>query len=146
MKLLIRQRVFSWSDTYDVYDETGSPKYYVKAEVWTLGHRIHVYEHGTGEEVGLIQERLLTMMPKFEISARGRSLGRVDKRFTLFRPRYEVDYLNWQVEGDFLGWDYQVTSPAGTLPLGRYLRAGIRGPDPGAGRSSAGHCHRCGQL
>ena len=48
MKLLIRQRVFSWSDTYDVYDETGSPKYYVKAEVWTLGHRIHVYEHGTG--------------------------------------------------------------------------------------------------
>ena len=43
MKLLIRQRVFSWSDTYDVYDETGSPKYYVKAEVWTLGHRIHVY-------------------------------------------------------------------------------------------------------
>ena len=64
-----------------------------------------MYEHGTGEEVGLIQERLLTMMPKFEISARGRSLGRVDKRFTLFRPRYEVDYLNWQVEGDFLGWD-----------------------------------------
>ena len=115
MKLLIRQRVFSWSDTYDVYDETGSPKYYVKAEVWTLGHRIHVYEHGTGEEVGRIQERLLTMMPKFESSARGRSLGRVDKRFTLFRPRYEVDYLNWQVEGDFLGWDYQVTSPAGTV-------------------------------
>ena len=148
MKLLIRQRVFSWSDTYDVYDETGSPKYYVKAEVWTLGHRIHVYEHGTGEEVGLIQERLLTMMPKFEISARGRSLGRVDKRFTLFRPRYEVDYLNWQV----LGLSGDVPRRHGNdhfqraLPLGRYLRAGIRGPDPGAGRSSAGHCHRCGQL
>ena len=43
MKLLIRQRVFSWSDTYDVYDEAGTPKYYVKAEVFTLGHRIHVY-------------------------------------------------------------------------------------------------------
>ncbi|MFR8331036.1 MAG: hypothetical protein ACLU9S_00605 [Oscillospiraceae bacterium] len=37
MKLLIRQRVFSWSDTYDVYDEAGTPKYYVKAEVFTLG-------------------------------------------------------------------------------------------------------------
>ena len=154
MKLLIRQRVFSWSDTYDVYDETGSPKYYVKAEVWTLGHRIHVYEHGTGEEVGLIQERLLTMMPKFEISARGRSLGRVDKRFTLFRPRYEVDYLNWQVEGDFFGLGLSGDVPRRhsndhfqrALPLGRYLRAGIRGPDPGAGRSFAGHCHRCGQL
>ena len=25
MKLLIKQRVFSWSDTYDVYDENGNP-------------------------------------------------------------------------------------------------------------------------
>ena len=31
MKLLIKQRVFSWTDTYDVYDEAGNPKYFVKA-------------------------------------------------------------------------------------------------------------------
>ena len=50
MKLLIRQRVFSWTDSYDVYDETGKPKYFVKAEWFTLGHQIHVYEkrHGPG--------------------------------------------------------------------------------------------------
>ena len=45
MKLLIRQRVFSWTDSYDVYDETGRPKYFVKAEWFTLGHQIHVYEN-----------------------------------------------------------------------------------------------------
>ena len=103
MKLLIRQRVFSWSDTYDVYDETGSPKYYVKAEVWTLGHRIHVYEHGTGEEVGLIQERLLTMMPKFEISAGAAAWAVWTSGSPSSAPRYEVDYLNWQVEGRLFG-------------------------------------------
>ena len=27
MKLLIKQRVFSWTDTYDVYDESGSVRY-----------------------------------------------------------------------------------------------------------------------
>ena len=30
MKLLIKQRVFSWGDTYDIYDENGNEKYLVK--------------------------------------------------------------------------------------------------------------------
>ena len=54
MKLLIKQRVFSWSDTYDVYDESGNSIYYVKAEFLSLGHRLHVYDH-TGNEIGLIK-------------------------------------------------------------------------------------------
>ena len=44
MQLLIKQRVFSWTDTYDVYDEHENPKYFVKAEFFALGHQIHVYE------------------------------------------------------------------------------------------------------
>lgn len=30
MRLLIKQRVFSWTDSYDVYDENENPKYFVK--------------------------------------------------------------------------------------------------------------------
>ena len=32
MRLLIKQRVFSWTDTYDVYDEHENRKYYVKTD------------------------------------------------------------------------------------------------------------------
>ena len=32
MKLLMKQRVFSWTDTYDVYDEAGNKKNFLKAE------------------------------------------------------------------------------------------------------------------
>ena len=35
MQLLIKQRVFSWTDTYDVYDEKEEPKYFVKAEFFS---------------------------------------------------------------------------------------------------------------
>ena len=31
MRLLIKQRVFSWTDAYDVYDENENAKYFVKA-------------------------------------------------------------------------------------------------------------------
>ena len=36
--------------------------------------------------------------------------GRIEQRFSLFKPKYEVDFNGWRVEGDFLGWDYDVYS------------------------------------
>lgn len=56
MKLLIKQRVFSWTDTYDVYDEYGNPKYFVKGEFLSIGHKIHIYRHDTGLSVIEIAE------------------------------------------------------------------------------------------
>ena len=108
MKLRIKQRVFSWTDTYDIYDEAGRPKYYVETEFFTLGHQIHVYDKRTGREVGSIHQKLLTFMPAFEIVIDGRVMGTVRKEFTFLMPRYRVDYRGWNVEGNLFGWDYQV--------------------------------------
>lgn len=108
MQLLIKQRVFSWTDTYDVYDERGQSRYFVKAELLALGHHIHVYRRDTGEEVGAIHQRLLTFLPKFDIEIGGRMVGTVSKELSLFRPKYVVDYKDWDVEGDILQWNYSV--------------------------------------
>lgn len=108
MQLLIKQRVFSWTDSYDVYDENGDARYFVQAEFLTLGHQIHVYEKATGREVGSIHQRLLTFLPAFDIVVDGQEQGCVSKEFSLFTPKYHVDFRGWEVEGDFLGWDYQV--------------------------------------
>lgn len=59
MGLYIRQRIFSWTDSYDVYDESGEARYEVRAEFFSLGHQIHVYDKRTGQEVGSIREKLL---------------------------------------------------------------------------------------
>lgn len=110
MKLLIKQRVFSWTDTYDVYDSEGNAKYFVKAEMFAFGHQIHVYDKVSDNEVGGVFQKLLTFMPKFEIEIGGRSMGEIRKQFTLFKQRYDVDYNGWTVEGNFLCWDYDVYS------------------------------------
>ncbi len=107
MQLLIRQRVFSWSDTYDVYDQFENPKYFVKAEVFSLGHVIHVYDRQQ-RELGCIRQRLLTLMPKFELELNGQFLGEIKKEFTLFRQRYYLECNGWEIDGGFLGWDYSV--------------------------------------
>lgn len=81
MQLLIKQRVFSWTDTYDVYDENEEPKYFVKAEFFTLGHQIHVYDKA-GNEVGMVKQRLLTLLPAFDIEIGGKEFGSVQKEFS----------------------------------------------------------------
>ena len=115
MYLYIKQRFFSWTDSYDVYDESGEARYEVTAELLTLGHQIHVYDKRSGQEVGSIHQKFLAFLPRFEIVVDGRSQGWVSKEFTFLRPRYRVDYHGWDVEGDFLGWDYRVTCGGGEV-------------------------------
>lgn len=107
MQLLIKQRVFSWTDTYDVYDEKEEPKYFVKAEFFALGHQIHVYDK-SGKEVGMVKQRLFAVLPCFDIEIGGKETGSVQKEFSFFKPRYELDYNGWRCEGDFLAWEYDV--------------------------------------
>ena len=109
MRLLIKQRVFSWTDSYDVYDENGNAKYFIKAEFFALGHQLHVYDQ-YNIEIGVIRQKLLTFLPAFEIETDGKIKGTIQKQFSFFKPKYEIDYNGWRVEGDFLGWDYDVYS------------------------------------
>lgn len=81
MKLLMKQRVFSWTDTYDVYNEAGNKKYFVKAELFRLGHQIHVFDV-SGNEIGMIKQRLFTLLPSFDIVIGGREFGNIQKEFT----------------------------------------------------------------
>ena len=62
MELMIKQRVFSWSDTYDVYDESGEPRYKSKTiiNVDTLSENFENYAHvnlETMKEKGLIPQK-----------------------------------------------------------------------------------------
>ena len=102
MQLLIKQRVFSWSDTYDIYDEQGNQKYFVKNEFISLGHRLHVYD-AAHNEIGFIKQKLFCFLPTFEIEWNGQLMGHIEKRFALFRPKYDVDFMGWRAEGDFMG-------------------------------------------
>ena len=54
-------------------------------------------------------------MPKYEIEMNGQIMGMIEKQLTFLRPKYEINYNGWRVEGDFLGWDYRVMSGNRTI-------------------------------
>jgi len=73
MKLLFKQRLFSWFDSYDIYDESGNTVYVVKGQ-FSWGHKLIIYD-AYGNEVGMVVQRVLTFLPKFEIYKNGSSEG-----------------------------------------------------------------------
>ena len=52
-------------------------------------------------------------MPRFEMYRGDRFLGSIQRTFTLFRPKYSIDYCGWQVEGNWMEWDYSIRNSAG---------------------------------
>ena len=111
MKMLFKQRFFSWFDSYDIYDASGRTLYTVRGQL-SWGHCLKIYD-AAGREVGEVKERILTWLPKFEIYRGSQYVGCISREFTFFRPRYSIDCNGWQVEGDFLEWDYSILDRSG---------------------------------
>lgn len=106
MKLLFKQRMFSWFDSYDIYDEMGNTVFTVKGKL-AWGHRLEIY-NANGDHIATLNEKVLTFLPKFEIYIGDNYVGQIVKEFSLFRPSFSIDFNGWQVEGDFFQWDYQI--------------------------------------
>jgi len=111
MKLIFKQRLFSWFDSYDVYDEEGNTLFVVKGEL-AWGHRLRIYDKD-GDEVACVSERVLTWLPKFEMYFGERYVGCIRKEWSFFRPKFTVDCNGWRVEGDWLEWDYTIVTAYG---------------------------------
>ena len=65
MRMYFRQRLFSWLDSYDIYNEAGETLYTVEGKL-AWGHCLHILD-STGEHIATVQERVLTMLPRFEL-------------------------------------------------------------------------------
>ena len=111
MKLLFKERMFTWFDSYDVFDEQGNTVYVVKGEL-SWGHCLRIYD-AHGNELGSLQERIFTFLPKFEMYLGDNCVGCISKEFTFFVPAFDIDYNGWHVDGDFFEWDYQILNESG---------------------------------
>lgn len=112
MKLLFKQRFFSWFDSYDIYNEAGETVYVVKGQL-SWGHCLKIYDvHG--REIGTVKERILTFLPKFEMYLGDRYIGCISKELTFFLPKYNIDCNGWHIDGDLFEWDYKILNSSGS--------------------------------
>lgn len=106
MKLLFKQRIFSWFDSYDIYFEDGSVAFRVEGQL-SWGHKLQIYD-AFGQPIGTVKQEIFNLLPCFSLYRNDILLGQIHQKFTLFHQEYSLDCNGWEVIGDFLSWEYQI--------------------------------------
>ena len=110
MRLLFKQRFFSWFDSYDIYNEAGETVYVVKGQL-SWGHCLKIFD-ANGYEIGTVKERVLIWLPEFEMYLGEQYIGCISKEFFLSRDAISTAMAGIP-RGDWLEWDYNICNPYG---------------------------------
>ena len=108
MKLYIKQHIFTFGDKFSIYDNAGNECYYVEGEIFTFGKKLHLYDLNDNE-LSYIEQQLLTFLPRYSVWRNGCEIAEIVKEFTFFCNKYTINGLGWEVDGDFLDHDYEIT-------------------------------------
>ena len=107
MKLYMKQKVFSWKDKFTIKDSNGIDKYFVEGEFLSLGKKLHIKD-SNGNEVAFVKQRLLSLLPRFDVEINGTTVAQIVKKFSLFKPKYAIEGVDWIVQGDFFSHNYVI--------------------------------------
>lgn len=111
MRLLFKQRMFSWFDSYDIYDEQGETALVVKGQL-SWGHCLKIMTPD-GEPIGTVKEVVLSLLPRFEFILGDQVVGTLRRELTLFKPKFELDCNGWTVQRDWMEWNYAIVDAGG---------------------------------
>ncbi len=108
MKLLFKQRLFSWFDKFDIYNQDKEVVFSIEGRM-SWGRKLVIFDKDSNE-VAVIEKALFTWLPTYKMSIDGVEIGCIKKEFTFFKPKFYVDYSGWAVDGDFWDWNYEIKS------------------------------------
>ena len=121
MKLLFKQKFFSWFDSYDVFDENGNVYFSVKGKL-AFGHAFDIYDK-YDNLLGEVKQRIFHFLPHFDLYINGEEVGTLIKEFTFFKQKFTITCRDWQIEGDWFEWDYYIKDSANNIiaSISRYV-------------------------
>lgn len=112
MKLILKEKVLSVLDGFNVYDEHDKIYFKVKGKI-ALAHKQAIYDTN-GNELGVVKEKIIDIMPHFTLYKNGQKVGECRKKLTLLKPKFEVDFNGWQIKGNWVEWDYSIVDSNGS--------------------------------
>lgn len=114
MRLIIKKKIMAWTDSFNVFDECDNKKYTVKADLISIGRVFRVYDE-LHKEVGVVREKLIKILPRYNVFIGGKERGYIKKCFSFFHPVYDIQFANLRVDGDIFSWNYDVYNGSGYL-------------------------------
>lgn len=126
MKLLMKERKFTIRDKFSVQDENGRDKYQVIGELISATKTLHIRDMN-GNEMASIQEKMISLKPKFYLVIDGERVGEIVKDVTLLKPKYHISGLEWAIKGDVSEHKYSILSGKKTIVTVKKKRLALAG-------------------
>ena len=101
-KLYNKQKIFSFTDQFSVYDDQERRQYYVKGSFMKIPKQFTIYNHHD-QEIAVITKKIWSFLPKFYVDIHHQSQILIEKEITFLKARYHISAKGITVEGDW--WD-----------------------------------------
>ena len=103
MKLFLNQRITSWLECVDVFDEIGRKVYSIKGEK-SWGRKLKIYDAmGRGAQIATLSQTIADF-PNVDIKHETRFVGTARK----LKSIYDFGFLDWYAAGDFSAGSFRI--------------------------------------
>lgn len=109
MRYILKQRIWSWGDDFEIRDGNERPVYVVDGKVFSWGDKLSLRDMA-GRELAWIEQKLLTLMPRYEIYRGGELFAEVRKEFSWFKSKFALDVPgpnDYEITGSFWQYEYE---------------------------------------
>lgn len=103
----LNSKLWSLTSQFEIKDENENLAFAVIGKFFSWGDNLS-FQKPDGTEIAQIRQRLLTLMPKYEIYFGEKHFATVVKEFSWFKQKFTLDVPgpnDYTIRGDF--WDYE---------------------------------------
>jgi uncharacterized protein YxjI len=114
----MRERAWSLTEAFVIRDDAGNPVFEVRGKFFHIGDDLVMFDRYTGQELVHIKQRILSLLPRYEIYHDGQLWADVHEQFRFFGERFKVEGANgiiFHVDGDIWRWNFTVSDDQGNL-------------------------------
>ncbi len=107
MKLLFREKAFSWLGSYEITDEDRNMIFKVKGQP-SIKRTLNIYD-GQDNYLGKVTEKMISLTPHYKLYDGDNEIGEVIKEISLARPKFVLNCNKWKMTGDLIKMNYKLT-------------------------------------
>lgn len=109
MKLYIKQRIFSFKDKYDIYDENENLVYYVDSQLFSMVAKLRLLD-AQERELFFIRGKFRFLLSEYDIEANGELCATIHQKMSFLKSKLYVEskYGQFDIQGNFMGMDYDI--------------------------------------
>lgn len=103
----IREKFWSLGNKFQIRDEGDEPVFLVNGMAFSWGDKLS-FQDLDGNELAFINQRMMSLMPRYEIHRGGELFAEITKKFSWFKQKFLLDVPgpnDYEIEGSF--WQHE---------------------------------------